>query len=295
LESNIDMTILVTGASGQLGRCIVDLLLQGGRCSVIAGTRTPDSVASLVTLGAEVRKLDFDDDASSMAALEGVDRVLMISTNTLSPAGRRVAQHQAMVRAAAAARVEHLVYTSFARSDSGSPLSLCADHIETERALTASGLRFTALRHTIYAESLVNRLPSVVKAGEVAGLPGGGGIAYVSREDCARVAVAVVTSERPPEGAVEVTGPEVVDDAHWVELAAEATGQAIRHVELNPEALRERMLAGGLSPRRADWRLGVDTLVAEGFLAFVTGTVERLTGSAPRSLREVLMAATRAT
>jgi NAD(P)H dehydrogenase (quinone) len=180
-----------------------------------------------------------------------------------------------MVSAAATAQVDHLVYTSFARSDPDSPLSLCADHIDTERALTASGLRFTALRHTIYAESLVIRLPSVVKAGEVAGLPGGGGISYVSRDDCARVAVAVATSDQPPDGAKEVAGPEVVDDAQWVQLVAEATGQAIRHVELGPAALREHMLAGGLSPRRAEWRLGVATLVAAGYLAFVTGTVER--------------------
>lgn len=291
MNASVDKAILITGSCGQLGRRVVELLHGVSSWRVVAGTRTPDKAADLARLGADVRRLDFDDPASLDDALQGVARVLMVSTDALSPPGRRVAQHQTMIDAAIKAGVEHVAYTSFSRSEPDSPVSLCADHSRTEVALRASGLRYTALRHSVYAESMVRRMEAVVDAGEVVGLQGDRGIPYVSREDCARVAASVMASHNPPEGAIEVTGPEPVTDAQWAELVSEVSGRPIRYIPLARDALLEHLVASGMPKVRAEWKLALDTAVASGYLAHATRNVERLTGKAPRSLRELLTAA----
>src|SRR5688572_29565519 len=132
--------VLVTGASGYIGRRAVELLLDEGTCRVIAGTRTPEKVADLQTRGVEVRRVDFDDPRGMEEAFMGVDRLLMISTDAVAEPGRRLRQHNAAIQAAANASIKHLVYTSFARSEANAPIALCSDHYGTEQTLRASGL-----------------------------------------------------------------------------------------------------------------------------------------------------------
>ncbi len=107
-----NQTLLVTGASGQLGRRVVELLLEAGAGTVVAATRDPAKLADLAARGAVVRRADFDDEASLVEAFQGVDRLLLISTDALDRPGRRLAQHEAAVRAAVSAGVGHIVYTS---------------------------------------------------------------------------------------------------------------------------------------------------------------------------------------
>ena len=284
-----EKAILVTGVSGKLGRRIVERLLNAGRPRIIAGTRTPEKIACLRARGVQVRPVDFERPLTLAAAFHGVDRLVMVSTDAIAEPGRRLAQHRACIHAAAQAGVEHVVYTSFARSQADAPISQCQDHHATEQALRASGMPYTALRNSLYAESLLRKVTEMMTTGELIGARGRGGIAYVAREDCARVAAEVVAREAPPIGEIEITGPEVISGDRVAQLVSEITGWTIRYVPLGPEALADDLMAGGMPRARALSTVSFETAVGDGYLAFQTDAVTRLTGRPPISLREFLL------
>ncbi|MEO5728244.1 MAG: NAD(P)H-binding protein, partial [Byssovorax sp.] len=145
-----NQTLLVTGASGQLGRRVVELLLEAKAGTVVAATRDPAKLADLAARGVLVRKADFDDEGSLAEAFAGVDRLLLISTDSLVRPGHRLAQHQAAVRAAVSAGVGHIVYTSFTNPGVESPITVAPDHRLTEEAIAATKLGFTILRNNLY-------------------------------------------------------------------------------------------------------------------------------------------------
>lgn len=141
--------LVVTGASGHLGRRVVELLAAKGATDLIAATRTPDKLTGLS--GIEVRKADFSDPASLDAAFAGADRVLVISTDRIDVPGLRIQQHRAAVAAAKRAGVKRILYTSMLNPDR-SFIPFAPDHLETERAIEQSGVEFTILRVSWYAE-----------------------------------------------------------------------------------------------------------------------------------------------
>src|ERR1700691_3850137 len=188
-----ERTLFVTGASGHLGRRVVELLLEKGTCRIVAGTRKPEKLADLAARGVVVRQADFEDARSLEAALAGADRVLIISTDAIDRPGRRLAQHQAAVAAAVSAVVKHAVYTSMPNPET-SPVVFAPDHLGTEQALKASGMSWTILRDCWYIEYLMMTLAPAVAAGRLSAVAGQGGAPYVTREDCAQVAAAALAS-----------------------------------------------------------------------------------------------------
>src|SRR5690349_23479575 len=145
-------SILVTGASGQLGKRVVELLLErGGGARIIAATRKPEGLAELKARGVEVRAADFNDEASLASAFQGVERALLISTDSLDEPGKRQRQHAAAVKALAAAKVQHVVYTSII-NPVGSRITISEDHAATEAELDKSGLSHTVLRNNVYSD-----------------------------------------------------------------------------------------------------------------------------------------------
>src|ERR1700728_599886 len=140
-----ERTLFVTGAGGHLGRRVVELLIEQRAGKIVAGTRKPEKLADLAARGVAVRHADFEDAKGLEAALAGVDRVLIISTDAIDRPGRRLAQHQAAVAAAARAGVKHVVYTSMPNPET-SPVVFAPDHLGTEQALKASGMGWTVLR-----------------------------------------------------------------------------------------------------------------------------------------------------
>jgi NAD(P)H dehydrogenase (quinone) len=294
MKSSAQNTILVTGASGRLGRRIVELALERGDVRVIAGTRTPEKLADLADR-AELRRLDFEDPETVAAAFTGVDRSLIVSTDVTSPPGRRVAQHRAAIEAAKRAGVEHLIYTSFLRADRESPLTRAmpasTDHAATERLLRDSGLGFTILRNSLYADWVLRRTKTLLATGELPTLAGRGGIAYITREDCARAAAAVLTSERPPIGDIELTGPEVIGSEQLVDLVSQLSGKATRIVTMSEAELTAHFVAGGAAEVRAVSSVGFEAAITGGDLAFTTDAVMRLTGTPPIPMRDFLIAA----
>lgn len=279
-------TILVTGAGGHLGRRVVELLLEAGEARVIVGSRSPEKLADLVAKGAEARRVDFDDPASLATAFQGVDRLLLVSTDALAVPGQRLRQQQAAVAAAAQAQVKHVVYTSMPRPEAGSPIPFAPDHRGTEEALAASGLRWTVLRNSWYAENLLGALPAALASGSWYVATGDGLTSYVTREDCAQVAAAVLLQ---PEEAVntrfEVTGPEALSSAEIAALASEVFGKPLQAVQVSEEGLAHGLAQAGLPDFFIPVLVSFDVNTKLGRAGHVSQAVAGLTGRVPQGLR----------
>lgn len=278
-------TVLVTGAAGHLGRRVVDILLDGKAGHVIAGTRDPAKVADLVEKGAEARLVDFDKPESLAEGLKGVDRVLLVSTDSLPT---RTGQQRRLVEAAAKAGVKHVVYTSAPMPRPSK--SLVADsHYWTEQALAASTLPgWTVLRNNIYAEIILMGLANALKSGQLYTATGKGGRNYVTREDCAAVAAAALASDFGGKRILDVTGPAPVTQDEIAALASTLAGKTVTHVSLPPEALRQGMIDAGLPDFYADALVAFDVDAAEGYHAIATPTVRDFAGREPTSVKAFL-------
>lgn len=282
--------LLVTGAAGQLGRRVVELLLERNSGPVIATTRTPEKLADLAARGVEVRKADFTDPSSLAPAFRGAQRMLLISTGDLFPEGLRLKQHRAAVAAAVEARVQHVVYTSGPAPHPTPKGSLIADHYWTEQALAASPLEWTLMRHQIYTESVIDTLKTAFQFGQLVSSAGHGGNNYITREDCARADAAVLASDWSGRRILDVTGPKPVTPADLVALASKLAGRPLAHVSVPPDERAKGLEAAGLPPFVVDLILSFERAAARGYHAIVTPTVSELTGRAPTSTEEFLTA-----
>jgi len=281
--------ILVTGASGQLGRRALELLLEQKVGPIIATTRKPDSLKDFAARGVEVRRADFDEESSLAQAFRGAKRALLISTDAVERNGQRLAQHEAAVRAFEAAGVEHVVYTSVL-NPVGSPVIISADHAGTEAALAASRLDFTILRNSLYTEMLFMSLPSALASGDLVDARGDGALSHVTREDCARAAAAALGEGAKGRRTLDVTGPEALTSGQLAALASEIFGRPIQHISVPTEALVQGMVDHGLPKPMAELLASFDAAIAKGDFATVTDAVQRLTGRAPQSVRDYLTA-----
>jgi NAD(P)H dehydrogenase (quinone) len=284
------MTVIVTGASGHLGRLVAeDLVERIPADDVVLVTRHPDALRDMAEAGVTVRYGDFDEPDSLPAAFAGGERMLLISTLAV---GRRTAQHRAAIEAAAAAGVSHLVYTSFPNPGPTHPVGpVATEHGETEEILKQSGLDWTVLRNATYAELQVMPGALAVAGGKLYTNAGDGLLVPVSRDDCAAAAAAVLTSDGHSGMTYDITGPEALNQVQLANLLSEVSG---RHVELIP--IGDRMLSWGLT------RNGAPKPVARAIVAFGKAiregyydvvdpaVVSQLTGREPRSLRDVLIA-----
>lgn len=282
-------SVLVTGASGHLGRRVVELLLEARAGHVIATTRHPDRIHDLAERGVEVRRADLEEDVASISeALTGAERMLLVSTDALDRPGHRLEQHQRAIAAAVRAGVRHVVYTSLVHPEPGSPVLIAPDHHGTEVALESAGFGFTMLRNNLYADLLLMSLPYAVVSGQLAAAAGTGGAAWVTREDCARVAAAALASDFTGRRKLDVTGPEVVTYAQLAGLATELSGRPVSYVALEPEAMRARSVEAGMPAPVAELMVSFDVGMARGLFGPAAGTVAELTGHAPTSVRELL-------
>jgi NAD(P)H dehydrogenase (quinone) len=283
-------TLLVTGASGHLGRRVIELLLEANAGHVIATSRSPEKLADLAARGVEVRQADFDDPSSLAAAFAGADRLLLISTDALDGTDRRQVQHRNAVEAAEQAGVKHVIYTSLTRPEPGSPIAIAPDHYATEQALAASSLGWTLLRNNVYTDMFLMSLPHAVATGQLVAATGTGGAGYVTREDCARAAAAALAAQDSGRTTLDITGPAVVTHAELAQILSAITERPVTYVAVPPEAMVAGMVAAGLPEPVAKVYVTFDVAIAQGALAVASSAVADLTGRAPQSVGDFLAA-----
>ena len=279
-------TLLVTSASGRLGRRVVELLVDSREDRLVATTRYPDRLGDLAKRGVIVRRADFDDPRSLAAAFAGADRLLLVSTDAIDAPGRRIEQHRAAIDAARAVGAGHVIYTSFAEPDPR--FMVAADHWATERALAASGLGWTALRHNLYTEYLAQVLPEAIASGRLVAAAGEGGAAFVTREDCARAAAAALSSTDTGDRVLEIAGPAIVTVRDVARLASELPGRPVSYVPVEPAALKAGLVAAGLRGHVADVLVSMHVAMAQGKFRAATSAVADLTGRVPMSVAAFL-------
>ena len=217
------MTIAITGATGQLGRAAIAALIARGATDVVALARDPAKAADL---GVAVRAFDYHVPTSLAPALAGVDTLVLISSNDFND---RVGQHRAVIDAAKAAGVGHVIYTSILKGTQN-PMILAQDHIGTEAYLAASGVGHTVLRNGWYTENYTGNLGAAVTAGALIGSSGEGRVAPAARADYAQ-AIAVVATTPAEQGKThELAGDEVIQLA---DLAAEVSRQVGKPIAYN--------------------------------------------------------------
>lgn len=287
--TNNQPTLLVTGASGQLGRRVIEILLAAETAAtIVATTRTPEKLADLSEQGVVVRQADFNQPASLAEAFSGVDRLLLISTDALGEPGLRLKQHRAAVKAAEAAGVKHVVYTSLVNPGPESAVLFAPDHKGTEDALAESEMGWTVLRNNLYTDLLLGSLSQAVQMGQLFSAAEDGQTAYVTREDCAQAAAAALAADFSGQRTINITGPEALSRTELAELATKLTGTPVTYVPISVESLTENMVAAGLPEPIAATYASIDKAIALGQLALVTDGFEELTGQTPTSIEAFL-------
>ena len=279
--------IVITGATGQLGKLVVEGLLQKVPANqIIAAVRTPAKASDLAAKGVQVREADYSRPESLVAAFTGATKLLLISSNEL---GQRVAQHKAVIDAAKAAGVQLVAYTSLLHADP-SKLLLAAEHLATEQYLQASGVPFTLLRNGWYFENQTAGIAPALQQGAFIGASKDGRFAAASRADYAAAAVAVLAGEGHEDQVYELAG----DTAYTrTELAAEVsrqTGKTIAYRDL-PEAEYEKILSSFLPPELARILANAEAQAAAGALDDQSHTLSRLIGRSSTPLADAVASA----
>ncbi|MDQ9302858.1 SDR family oxidoreductase [Escherichia marmotae] len=275
--------IAITGATGQLGHNVIESLLQTVSASqIVAIARNPEKAHALSAQGISVRQANYGDEAALTSALQGVEKLLLISS---SEVGQRASQHRNIINAAKAAGVKFIAYTSLLHADT-SPLGLAAEHIETEKMLADSGIAYTLLRNGWYTENYLASAPAALEHGVFIGAAGNGKIASATRADYAEAAARVI-SEAGHEGKVY----ELAGDNAWTltQLAAELTKQSGKPVIYQnmseadfAAALKSVGLPGGLADMLADSDVGA----SKGGLFDDSKTLSTLIGRPTTTLAE---------
>lgn len=289
--------IIVSGASGQFGHAAASQLLDMG-LEVIALSRSTGKLADLAERGAEVRAADFDSPDGLVDAMQGGDKLLLISTTMV---GQRPRQHGNAIDAAKAAGVSHVVYTSLLGvRRPGNPSVEGFDHIATEELLEQSGLAYTFLRNSLYAEAVATAMAiPALGAGNKPENAGPGRVPIVSRDDCVAMAVGVLTQEGHENGAYDVTGPELWTLPDAMALVSEMAGKPIKVEIVDDEGMfryfdsigavrkAEDLTPDTPIPWASEGMVTFGQSIREGFMDIESDDVERVTGRKPRTLRSV--------
>lgn len=281
--------IIVTGANGQLGRAIVERLLERVPAEQVGvSVRDPQKAEELKERGVRVRQGDFDDAASLAHALEGASQVLIVSSNGAGEEALR--QHLTAIDVAKAAGARRILYTSHMGSSQTSPFHPMVDHAATEAALRDSGVAFTSLRNGFYASSAVQQLSNALETGELAA-PQDGPVCWTAHADLAEAAAIALAKEGLDGLTPPLTASEAVDLEGIAAIASELTGRPVRRVVVPDAEFRAGLAARGVPEAMADMFLGLYLASRRGEFTQVDPTLARLIGRPPVPLRDILRAA----
>ncbi|UJD93145.1 SDR family oxidoreductase [Lelliottia amnigena] len=275
--------IAITGATGQLGQRVIENLLKTVPArQIVAIVRNPAKADALSKQGITVRQADYTDQTAFTAALNGVEKLLLISS---SEVGQREPQHKNVINAAKAAGVKFIAYTSLLHADK-SPLGLADEHVATEKALADSGIPFALLRNGWYTENYLASAPPAIEHGVFIGAAGDGKIAAATRADYAAAAAKVISEDGHAGKVYELAG-----DSPWTlsELAAELSkqsGKPVVYQNLSEADFAAALKSVGLPAGLADMLADSDTGASKGGLFDDSHTLSKLIGRATTPLAE---------
>jgi NAD(P)H dehydrogenase (quinone) len=283
----MSQTIAVTAATGHLGRLVIDALLERVPAEqLVAVVRDPVKAEPIAAKGVDVRVASYDDPAALRAALEGVDRLLLISG---SEVGRRVPQHTNVVNAAKDAGVSFIGYTSAPKA-SDTDLILAPEHKATEEVVQASGIPYSIMRNNWYFENYGSTVEAAKATGEIISSADGGRIPAIPRSELAAGHAIVLTSDGHENTVYEFAG----DDAWtWDEFAAELSdvlGTPVTHRNVSTEEHAQALQAAGLDEGTAGFLAALDVNIAAGALEVPPGDLSRVLGRPTTTLREGITA-----
>lgn len=267
--------IAITGATGHLGQLTITELLKTVPASqLLAVVRNPAKAEALAQQGVTVRQAEYGDQTALIAALEGIDKLLLISS---SEVGQRAVQHRNIIDAAKAAGVKFIAYTSLLHADR-SPLGLHVEHVETEQYLAASGISYALLRNGWYSENYLASAPAALAHGVFIGSAGEGKISSATRADYAAAAAKVISSEGHAGKVYELAGDEA-----WTlsELAAELSkqsGKPVVYQNLSEADFAEALKGAGLPEAFANLLADSDVGASQGGLFDDSRTLSKLIG-----------------
>lgn len=279
--------IVVTGATGQLGRQIVERLLTrvpAGQIGV--SVRDPEKASAFAERGVRVRRGSFADPGSLSHAFEGASQVLVVSIDALGP--EAVARHSAAIDGAVAAGARRILYTSHMGASASSHFQACRDHAATEDALRDSGVPFTSLRNGFYASSAVQFLGDAMQSGRIA-LPDDGPVSWTAHADLAEAAAAILADEGRFDGPTPpLTAGQALTFDDVAGIASEVAGRTVTRTSVPDDAFREQLVGHGVPAAAAGSLLGIFAAARAGDFAAVDPTLRELIGREPISFAAVL-------
>jgi NAD(P)H dehydrogenase (quinone) len=281
--------IIVTGATGQLGRLIVEKLLDRVPADQVGvSVRDPKKAADLGALGVRVRQGDFDDADSLRHAFEGATQVLIVSSNARASGGDPLVQHRNAIDAAKAVGAKRIVYTSHMAASATSAFPPARDHAATEAMLADSGLAWTALRHGFYAES------GLMMSGEglktcVIEAPADGKVSWTTHADLAEADAIILADEGRFDGPTPpLTASQAIDLDEFAAIASDVLGKPVSRNVLSDEDLKAKMATRGVPEGAARMALGLYIAARNGEFAVVDPTLEQMLGRSPVTMRNLI-------
>ena len=281
--------IVVTGATGQLGRAVVkQLVRRRGPSEVGVSVRSRAKAADLEALGVRVRQGDFDNPASLRHAFEGATQVLIVSSNARAIGGDPLSQHRSAIDAARAVGATRVVYTSHMAVSETSAFPPMLDHFATERMLEESGLQWTALRNGFYASSGIAMMGNAFETGLLEA-PADGAVSWTAHDDLAESAAIILASDGQYDGPTPpLTGSYALDFADLAAMASDARDTPLSRVTITDEALRRKVVARGAPERAADIVLGFFIASRNGEFAAVDPALKQLIGRPPITMHAII-------
>ena len=282
------MKIAVMGASGHLGSRIVEHLLRRDvePGDIVATVRHTEKARHFAERGVEVRHADYDDIDTLRKAYQGIDRLLLIPTFSM-PRGR-IPQLENALDAAKENNVGHVVEVAFAGVALDNPFHITPAYLYSESAVRLSGMNWTVLRNSLYTDPIVEWVPEIVEMGTIPYPSGEGRCAFVSRDDLARAAAAVLATDGHNGHTYTLTGPESLTVADLCDAVADVTGKPVEDKNATDEDYAEVTRRTINNEKIVQMMLSLYHAIREGFFDIVTDDIERLTGAPPDSFETIL-------
>lgn len=291
--ANDRVQLLITGASGQLAGRAAELVLEAHppeRLTLVS--RNPEALAALAKRGVVVRFGDFAEPATLSVAFAGAERMLLVSATDLE---HRVAQHRAAIDAAVAVGVGHLIYTSGLAPAPPNPAAVAPSHYATEQRLALAGIPFTVLRNSLYSDYQMAHASLAMEAGSFVHNWGEGRVAYVARDDCAAAAAAVLLAGGHEDAVYDITGPAAFSALELARLYGQLGGRPVEAIASDDAGFVASLVGDAGTDDHlkygAELVASFGRSIREGYMASCTDSVAKLTGRAPRPLRDVLSSA----